>query len=181
MNKTLTPPTEKWLLNELAAARGDLLKIERELVMAKTATERLEVCLCQQQALCQSLEKVLEMTIGEAHLAWTRQVGVHRSYGGRGSLRQWLRDEIQGARPKYLESIALFEKAIAAFGLVFVSKAARVRYYDNTFRRQLFALLQQGHIERLTGRGAARTCWRWKEPADLSAIKAQADDLAGVD
>ena len=50
MNKTLTPPTEKWLLNELAAARGDLLKIERDLVIAKTATERLEVCLCQQQA-----------------------------------------------------------------------------------------------------------------------------------
>lgn len=177
MSRTVTPSAEKWLLNELAAARGDLVKIERELEMAQSVAEQLAASLGQQRALCQSLEKVLHLTTGEDNLAWTKQVGAHRLYGGRGSLRKWLRVEIQGAHPQYLDSMALFEKAIPAFGLVFVSKAARERYYDNTFRRQLFALMQQGYIERLTlsGRGVARTCWRWKEPADLSAIKEQAD------
>ena len=182
MSRTRTPPTEKWLLNELAAARGDLVKIERKLEMAKSAVERLALCLCRQQALCQSLETVLHLTIGETHKAWTRQVGPHRPYGGRGTLRQWLRETIQKEYPGSLDSMTLLDMAIPAFGLLFVSKAARNLYYDNTFRRQLFSLMEQGSVERLalSGRGTARTSWRWKGTADFSAIKAQAN-LAGVD
>lgn len=83
--------------------------------------------------------------------------------------------------PPPLDSLTLLEMAIPAFGLAFVSTAARNLYYDNTFRRQLFSLMEQDSIERLalTRRDAARTCWRWKEPTDLSEIQAQAD-LAGV-
>lgn len=177
MSRTRTPPAEKWLLNELAAARGDLESLELELEMTRAATVRFELRLGQQQAVCRSLEKVLEMTLGEAHRAWTRQVGPRRPYGGRGSLRQWLREAIQEAYPHPLDSMTLLEMAIPVFGLVFVSKAARNLYYDNTFRRQLFALMEQGSVERLTltGRGSARTCWRWKAPADLSAVRAHTD------
>ena len=182
MSRTRTPPTEKWLLNELAAARGELESLELELETTRAATERLQLHLGQQQAICRSLEKVLEMTIGETHKAWTRQVGPHRPYGGRGSLRQWLRETIQEAYPRPLDSMSLLDMAIPVFALTFVSKAARNLYYDNTFRRQLFSLMEQGSVERLalSGRGTARTSWRWKGTADFSAIKAQAN-LAGVD
>lgn len=177
MSRTNTPPTEKWLLNELAAARGELAEIERELGMAQAAAARLEVCLRRQQSLCQSFEKVLEMTIGEAHRAWTAQVGAHRPYGGRGSLRQWLRETIQAEYPRSLDSVTLLDRAIPVFGLVFVSKADRKRYCDNTFRRQLASLLEQGFVERLplAGRGAVRTGWRWKAPADLNSVRVQAE------
>lgn len=149
------------------------MKIEHELEMAKATAARLADCHSRQQTLCQAIETVLEMTIGEASHLWTRQVGAHLPYGGRGNLRKWMRETIQAASPLALDSITLLDRAIPVFGLVFEGKADRKRYYDNTFRKQLFALMQQGSIERLTfsGRGTARTSWRWKGKTTLDALK----------
>lgn len=151
------------------------MKLERELEMAKSTVARLEACLYQQNALCRSIDKVLEMAIGEAHRTWTAEVRTHRSCGGRGSLRQWLRETIQAEYPLSIDAMTLLGRAIPVFGLVFVNNADKKRYCDNSFRRQLSALMEQGSVERLalSGRGTARTGWRWKAPADLDAVRAQ--------
>lgn len=116
-----------------------------------------------QVALCASLQTALRLAAGPVDSTGL-VVRTHRSYGGRGSLRNWLRRTLKESAPLPIDSKTLLNQAMAKLGLVFTSKAAQTAYYANTFRRQLWELMSQGDVELLTlpGQGPVATCWRWK-------------------
>ena len=174
MTKRRTPPTEKWLLNELAAAVGDLAKIRQQIEQLEKEAQRLHQTLAAQTALCTSLETALQLAAGPVDSSGL-VVKVHRSYGGRGSLRNWLRRTLKESAPLPIDSKTLLNQAMAVLGLVFTSKAAQTAYYANTFRRQLWELRNQGDVERLTlpGQGPVATCWRWKAAPGLEDLRQQ--------
>lgn len=172
----------KWMLNELAAARGDLAKLQRQLAQIDEDTLRLRHSMDAQAALCTSLETALRLAAGPVD-STALVVKAHRNYGGRGSLRSWLRRTLKESAPRPLDSKTLLHRAMAELGLVFTSKAAQAAYYENTFRRQLCELKNQGNVERLSlpGQGPVATCWRWKATPELEDLRQLANSVAHTD
>lgn len=148
----------KWLINEAAALAGELARMEEEVA-------RLEL---------------RRVTVEKAHHAYVRTLGVvagplsdlplptvraHRNYGGRGKLRQFLRDTVKGVAPDELDSNELSFLAIDCFELTFSSPDELYRFKNNTIGRALRHLEQEGvvvpvGVQYAGPSGVGR--WRWK-------------------
>jgi hypothetical protein len=172
--RTRTRPEIKWLANELAATAGELQRVEQELAWLVARRERLV-----------GVHAALTHVAGQLGAAGLERlvptVKAHdERYGGRGGLRKWLRETLQMAYPRAVDSKALLELAMPVFGLEFSSKEARRKYYDNTFRRQLLALAEQGFVERMAVQGLVRTGWRWKvEAPTMGELRAKEGTARG--
>lgn len=172
MTRQQTPSEIKWLVNELAAARGELVRIDADVVHVEAQLKRLKALQERQQALCASLEQVLSLSSVVPLRTGAFIVSPHKKYGGRGSLKQWLADALRAQYPKAPTGMELFERAVPHFGLEFTSPAARRAYYNNTFRRQLLVFAQQGLVERVEVReGAVRSRWRWISGVSLVELR----------
>ncbi|OSZ71552.1 hypothetical protein [Hydrogenophaga sp. IBVHS1] len=174
MSRQQTPPDIKWLLNELAAARGELDRIASDLEKAHAHLRRLEEARGRHLALCVSLEKALSLS----SVVWLRTdtfvVKAHKKYGGRGNLRQWLKAALTEAYPHAPTGLELLQRAVPEFGIEFTSPGARAAYYRNTVHRQLYHLAEQGLAERVAVQeGAIRVRWRWVPQLTLAELKAK--------
>lgn len=175
MSRETTPSEVKWLVNALAAARGDLARIEDEVLEARARLDRLTAARSQQVTLCASLEEVLKLTSQVPPEAETCVVFVHKNYGRRGSLKRWLIDELKAQYPKALTGMELLALAEPRFGLSFSTSQAREAYYNNTFRRQLKCFAQEGLLERIAVReGQVQARWRWAAGPSLDSLRAAA-------
>lgn len=91
-------------------------------------------------------------------------VRVHRAYGGRGCLIEWLQEVLKAAAPNALDMPTLAALAAEHFGVELATPAARDAYRKNTVGRAVRKLLVRGVVERLhdpdspSGPGL----WRWK-------------------
>lgn len=180
MNRQPTPSDVKWLVNALAAARGDLARIDAEAMEVKAQLDRLTAARSRQVTLCTSLEEVLRLSAQVPPEAQSCVVFVHKNYGRRGSLKRWLMDELVAQYPKAPTGMELLSLAETHFGLSFSTQEARETYYNNTFRRQLKSFAQDGLIERISvqeDRVQAR--WRWAAGPTLESLRAAAAQEAG--
>ena len=92
-------------------------------------------------------------------------VNVHRKYGGRGRLREWLKLLLQGAAPGAVDTPTMVRLAQETFGLSLASSRERDRFRNNTLARQLRWFREQCLVERVHNvRAAGRSVggWRWK-------------------
>lgn len=149
----------KWLVNQAAALAGELCRLDVE---AKRLSERRAAIEKERQACVRTLSIV---TGPPALAAVLPTVRVHRPYGGRGKLRQFLHDLLRDSAPASFDSNELAFRAIAHFDLAFVSPDEFYRFKNNSIGRGLRQLDRDGYIEpvgaRYTG-GGGFSRWRWK-------------------
>lgn len=103
-------------------------------------------------------------------------VRVHRAYGGRGFLADWLRGLLQAAAPNWVDMRTLVALAEEKFGLDFPTYVQRDAYRKNTLGRAMRKLLSRGLVERMHDPESTSTpgLWRWKVQAgaeELMALK----------
>lgn len=175
MTRPWTPPVAKWTANELAALKGELDVIDREL----NALRRRRAAVC---ARVDALSTVLGMVAPEVPLVHVPVVRAHKRFGGRGNLRGWLLATLEAAFPKALDTLALLDAAEKAFGLTFESKDARARFRDNSLAKALRVAAAAGEVERVETSALFNTpgVWRWRPPqsalAELRAAAQGAED-----
>ena len=163
-----TPPEIKWLANELAATRGQMEQLDRDISAMKARRKRLKATY---EAMAQVAAQWNAARLPEL----VPTVTPHSDrYGGRGQLRAFLRETVKAAYPNAIDSLTLMEMTIRRFGLALSAPKLRTRYYDNTLRRQLLALADAGCMERVLVNGPVRTGWRWKADApSLEQLKTE--------
>lgn len=157
MTRPWTPPAVKWTANELAALKGELQMIDRDL--AALHKRRAEV-----RERIEALGQVLGLVAPEVPLVHVPVVHAQRRFGGYGNLRAWLLATLEAAYPQALDTTALLEAAEAAFGLKFSTPAARARFRDNSLAKALRVAKAADEVERLDagpafhGPGVWRRC-----------------------
>lgn len=158
MTRGRTRPEAKWLLNELAAIKGELHDIELQM----TRLERRRARLMAVEAALSQTAVHLDVP---AHAAPT--VRANTRYGGRGNLRNWLRHTLRDVYPKALDTGTLTDAAAVVFGLEFATPHERKRFIDNNLANALRKMLAQGEVERVHDYRAVPDrpgVWRWKAP-----------------
>lgn len=175
MTRPWTPPAVKWTANELAALKGELNVIDREL----QALRRRRAVV---RARVEALERVFGMVAPEVPLVHVPVVHAQKRFGGYGNLRGWLLATLEATYPQALDTGALLEGAEKAFGLTFESKDARARFRDNSLSRALRVAAAAGALERVETSALFNTpgVWRWRPPqsalAELRAAALGAED-----
>lgn len=168
MTRTRTAPEVKWVANELAAVRGELVCIEKSMALLVQRRSKLQEDLA-------ALEHVAEQLVVVPPVARGITVRGHGRYGERGALRGWLRQVLRQAYPSALDSLSLTEQAIAVFGLQFTSTRERYRFTTDHLGSALRKLVEYGEVERIhdVSRPTNRTgAWRWKMPDhNLEALR----------
>lgn len=83
MTRPWTPPAVKWTANELAALKGELQMIDRDLaaLQKRRATVRESI---------EALSQVLGLVAPHVPLVHVPVVHAQRRFGGYGNLRGWL-------------------------------------------------------------------------------------------
>ena len=150
----------KWLVNQAAALAGELSQLDME---ASRLAERRSAIEKERQACVRTLSII---TGPSALTAVLPTVRVHRPYGGRGKLRQFLHDLLRDSAPASLDSNELAFRAIAHFDLAFVNPAEFYRFKNNSIGRGLRQLEREGYLEYASTRYAGPggfSQWRWKE------------------
>lgn len=169
--RTLTRPDIKWLANELAAAAGEMARIDEEVARLATRRTRLE-------AVHQALSQVAGL-VGTPDLGGlVPPVRAHGKYGGRGRLREWLKLLLQGAAPAAVDTTTMVRLAEDAFALTFSSAEERDRFRRDSLTRQLRWFLAQGLVERVHDLQAAACTvgvWRWKTAVPTVEALAEQD------
>lgn len=156
--RTRTRADIKWLANELAVASGELERIDGELGRLTALRRRM---VATHQALSQVASLVGTPDLGRL----VPVVRAHGKYGGRGRLRDWLKQVLQDAAPGAVDTITMTQLAEDAFGLAFSSADERDRFRRDSLTRQLRWFLAQGMVERVHDFKTAVNCvgvWRWK-------------------
>ena len=150
-----TRPEIKWLANELAATRGELERLDEELLLMQERKAQLQAtyaAMSQVAAQLGALELSTLVPTVRAHDV---------RYGGRGNLSNWVKEILKAAYPQALDTLLLLELAVQAFELSLSAPKARTRYNDNVFRPMLKRLLSQGLLEKVEVEGLSKTGWRW--------------------
>lgn len=152
-----TPSGLKWVANELFAIAGELERIDEQLAPLMARRARLEL---EREALNQ-----VGAVMGVAELqAIAAAVRVHKAYGGRGFLADWVRETLKAAAPKPVDTRTLALLAQEHFKLDLPTPEARAQYRHNSLGRAVRKLLSLGQVERLHDPEGAQGpgLWRWK-------------------
>jgi hypothetical protein len=164
----------KWLVNQAAALAGELSRLDVE---ARLLAERRAAVEKERHACVRTLSII---TGPSALTAVLPTVRVHRPYGGRGKLRQFLHDLLRDSAPASLDSNELAFRAIAHFDLTFASPSEFYRFKNNSIGRGLRQLEREGYLEYASRRYAGAggfSQWRWKQETltlhMLAAVKAR--------
>lgn len=158
------------MANELAAVVGELARLDATLAELTARKTRLE-------ADRDSLLQVGAVVGLEQLRQFVPAVRVHRAYGGRGFLADWLRGVLQAAAPNWVDTRTLVALAEEAFGLDFPTYVQRDAYRKNTLGRAIRKLLAQGLVERMHDPESTRMpgLWRWKPAAGGTELIALAE------
>lgn len=141
-----TSPQAKWLLNEAAALRGELLRIaaKREQLDKREAKVRKTLA---------ALELVAAPLPVPTGVSAPLVVLPHHRYGERGQLTTLLLERLRVALPKGVDIHTLVDWVAGSYGIQFASMAER-NEYRRSVRTRLFRLSEQGRVERLWGPGS---------------------------
>lgn len=154
-----TRPEIKWTVNELAAVRGEIDSIDQEMERLARRKARLE-------RVAAALTTVASAMVMELAPEAVVPIRAHGRYGGRGNLRNYLRETLKAAHPKAVSTGALVEGAVKVFGLKFSSREERARFADDNLGNALRKMLARGEVERLhdyAGVPDMPGVWRWRD------------------
>ena len=160
LRRTRTPSDLKWTVNELAAVKGEIEHIDREVTRLKQRRAQL-------MRMAKALSTVSQVIAAEVHPAAVAPVHAHTRYGGRGNLRKYLRETLKAAYPGAVPTNVLADGAVQVFGLRFSSCQERARFADNNLGNALRRMCARGEVERLhdyAGLPTMSGVWRWKTP-----------------
>lgn len=152
---------------------GEIDRIDRQLAALQARRRQLE---SNRAALDQ-----VGVTLGAPALPELLPlVHVHRDFGGRGQLCEWLQEVLKAAAPDGLDTPTLLQFAEEKFSMAFPGHKERDRFRKNSLGRALRKLVAQGvtervHVPRLAG--GAVGVWRWKSPATLSEVQAASQEM----
>lgn len=164
-SRTQTKSEVKWLANELAMLAGEIEKVDREAV--RLAERRSALVASHAQ-----LARVAALAEVPTSLRQVSPVRAHPNYGGRGNLRDFLRETLQQAYPHAMDTHTLAELAVQHFTEAFDSKLSWERFRMRRVPDTLRKLVLRGEVERLHDLVTTHVgCWRWN--AGLPAL----DDL----
>lgn len=168
--RTRTSSEVKWLANELAMLAGEIEKVDAEMTRLQARRESLA-------AKHASLAAVAALVSVPQLPDLVPPVQAHPPYGGRGNLRNFVRDVLRAAYPGALDSRTLGELAVNHFWDTFDSDLERQQFRRKRVPHTLRKLIALGEVERLHACNTnAVGGWRWKvdEPTmvDLMAMRA---------
>jgi hypothetical protein len=179
--RTRTPSEIKWLANELAAAKGELERIDEELVRLRARRKRLK-------AVYASLSAVSALAEAPGLEHAVPAVRAHPARGGRGTIVDFFRMTLRAAYPRPVDTRRMTELAIEHFGLEFATPQQRNRFRKATVSHTLLRLVIAGQAERLHDFKAMPNSpglWRWKvdQPSivELLAMDPERMEAAGGD
>lgn len=171
MSRPRTPSEVKWVANELAAVSGELQKLDAQL--AELSARRAHL-----QEVHNALADVGRVLGARGLPTVMAPVRVHRGYGGRGYLVDWLKATLKAASPATLDTLTLARLAEEKLGLVFETEKERERFRGNSLTRALSKLAVLGLAERAHARSPGANQpgrWRWKPVRSLEGMKSAAD------
>jgi hypothetical protein len=146
-------------VNELAAVKGEIDSIDQEMARLARRKARLE-------RVAAALTTVAAAMVTELVPEAVVPIRAHGRYGGRGNLRNYLREALKAAHPAAVSTHALAEGAIKMFDLKFSSREERARFADDNLGNALRKMLARGEVERLhdyAGVPDMPGVWRWKD------------------
>jgi hypothetical protein len=156
--RTRTPPTVKWLANELAAMAGELERIDEELV-------RLQARRAHIVAVRAAMGGVADLLVVPQLAGAVPAVRAHTTFGDRGSLRNVVRACLREAHPAPVDIRAVTAVVVEHFELTFASLKERQRFQHHSVGRTLHRLFERGEVERVSDPRVTRhlpSIWRWK-------------------
>jgi len=159
LRHTKTRPEIKWTVNELAAVKGEMNAIDQEMARLARRKARLE-------KVAAALTTVATAMVADMAPEAVVPIRAHGRYGGRGNLRNYLRETLKAAHPGAVSTYALVEGAIKMFDLKFSSREERARFADDNLGNALRKMLARGEVERLhdyAGVPDMPGVWRWKD------------------
>lgn len=159
LRHTKTRPEIKWTVNELAAVKGEIDSIGQEMGRLAKRKARLE-------RVAAALTTVAIAMVTELAPEVVVPIRAHGRYGGRGNLRNYLRETLKAAHPKAVSTGVLVEGAVKVFGLTFSSREERARFADDNLGNALRKMLARGEVERLhdyAGVPNMPGVWRWRD------------------
>lgn len=164
---TKTPPTEKWLLNEIARIKGEQAKLEAQRDVLREQLAHIEALRKEQTRMLQALKATLHLVSNGQTVRLDRVVRAHRFIGGRGALCQWLKDHLKNSSPTPVAALVLMDRFCSDSRMRFFTEAERQSYFSGTFKSQLHRLKRQGYVEQVEVYvdGRYRSHWRWKAAA----------------
>lgn len=180
--RTRTRSEVKWLANELAAVAGELERVDEALRRLQARKEHL-------LGVHAALSDVAGLLTVPELPAVVPAVKAHRDLGGRGSLRNCIREALKAAYPQALDTLALTEVVAASFGLTFPNAKARQRFRKYSVNHTLQKLHARGEVERLHDVRVTPNsvgAWRWKaqvptlDELHLSVGTRQAEPAVGI-
>lgn len=169
-----TSPQAKWLLNEAAALRGELKKVQaRKEDLAKREAELLKTI--------SALELVVAPLPVPAGVSAPVSINAH-TWGERGTLNALLLECLQAAYPKAVDSVSLTDWVAASQNSQLADSAER-RSLRKRVTRRLSHLVDQGRVERVTSLGPdcnGAGVWRLagKKGPTLAELQRRAEELA---
>lgn len=171
MTRLRTPPAVKWTANELAALKGELQMIDRDLAALSKRRAAVRVSI-------EALSQVFGIVAPDVPLVQVPVVRAQAAYGGYGNLRGWLLATLEAVYPQALDTSALVDAAESAFELKFATPAARARFRDNSLAKALRVARAAGEVERMDAGPLLRGpgVWRWR-PRDQALADLQAESL----
>lgn len=159
----------------MAAIAGELERVDEQLERLKTHRAQLEV---QRASLSQ-----VGAVMGVADLlALMPALRVHKAYGGRGFLADWIRELLKAAAPSAVDMHTLALLAEQHFRLEFPTPGDRDLYRMNSLGRAVRKLVARGTVERLHDPHCACSpaLWRWKSECPDLALLARDVHIEGV-
>lgn len=149
----------KWLANEAAALAGELERIDAEMAHLSKQRQAVEQA---HEACVRTLTIVFNDPTSDALLP---SVHVHRSYGKRGRLRQFIRETLKDAAPAHVGTDELVSRVIRHLGLAFDTSEELRLFKNNSFTRALRHLEVEGTVEAIGSRVGGLNhfgAWRWE-------------------
>ena len=141
--RTRTPSEVKWLANELSVLAGEMQKIDDQVAMLQEKRAKL---LAARDALGR-VAKLMELPAALPDLV--PPVRAFMPLGKRGSLRNFIRDELRAAYPGSVDTVSLAEKALERFGLRFATLVEFQRFRNRQVLKTLQKLADLGEVEGL--------------------------------
>jgi hypothetical protein len=149
----------KWLANELAVLAGEMAQIDFEV-------NRLRERRAQVESTHAELAKVAALMDVARLPDLVPPVRAHRKYGGRGKLREFLREALKANHPAALDTLTLAEMATKHFWNTFDSDQQREHFRTETVTHTLRKLVHRGEVERIHGVDVNTVgAWRWRAGA----------------
>ena len=151
-------------LKYLAEKRG---RIAHELAVAKRVAEDVNRRAKKLEADLVATDRVLVNFDSKIDPTKIEPVAAHTRYGARGALKAAVVGVLKLHEPEWVATDTVEALVCLELGLTFETPAERKRWYDNSFRKQLKRLVEEGEAERQAApaSGAAEVGY-WRLLAD---------------